>query len=168
LVSGMKCEKVQNLISEYSVGLVEGGPRAEMEAHLAACPACGAEREKLEHVMALVDGLEPKSPPVGLWNGVYNRITSPLPGLEQVSMWQKARDVFSRRATGWSVGFATAVLAAVLLFAHIHNPGVDSTYASEYVQGHAIYAGRELLADQAALQSVAALADREQAGGNQL
>jgi len=152
----MNCQEVQSLISEYSLGLIEGRRKAEMDQHLASCKACARELEKLTQVMALVEGLDAKEPPPGLWNGVYNRISQP----ETSRHYGWARK--------WSIGFATAVLAMILLFAHIHNPGVESTYAAnEYVQGHAVYATQDILADQAALNTVATIAYREQVGGHQ-
>lgn len=162
----MECSRVQSLISEYSVGLVEGRQKSLIEEHLASCPECMAELKKLERVMLLVDGLDLREPPVGLWNGVYNRITAPEAEPERVRTWQQIRDMVRRRTRIWSAGVAAAALAVMMLLTHAHNPGVDSTYAaSEYVQGHAIYASQDVLADQTSLQSVAALADREQAGG---
>lgn len=153
----MECSKVQSLISEYSVGLIGGRQKAEIEAHLAKCPECAAELEKLTKVMRLVDGLDSKEPPVGLWNGVYNRITQPE------NAWKHN---VRRKVAGWSVGFAAAALALIMFFSRAHDTG--NTYAAnEYMQGHAAYASQELFADQAALNSVAAIAYREQVGGRQ-
>ena len=153
----MDCSEAKILISEYSLGMVGGRKRTELDEHLATCKVCAQELEKLNQVILLVEGLDAKEPPPGLWNGVYNRITQP----EKARSWAHWR-------RGWSVGFATAALAAILLFAHIHNPGVESTYAAnEYVQGHAVYAAQDMLADQAALNTVATIAYREQMGGNQ-
>lgn len=152
----MDCEKVQSLISEYSVGMMGGRRKSEIEAHLASCPACAAELDKLQKVLLLVDGLDAKEPPAGLWNGVYNRIINPEP-----RAW---RQKIRRRVAGWSVGFAAAALALMMIFTRSHNTGNTYT-ASEYIQGHAAYASEELLADQAALNSVVAVAYREQVGG---
>lgn len=160
----MNCAEIQSLISEYSLGLIEGRRKAEMDRHLhscEACPACAGELEKLNKVLALVEGLDAKEPPPGLWNGVYNRITEPA------TLRDRVFGSLHRRAKGWSIGFATAALAAILLFAHVHNPGVESTYAAnEYVQGHAVYATQDMLADQVALNTVATIAYREQVGGH--
>ena len=154
----MDCEKVQSLISEHSVGLIGGRRKSEIEAHLASCPACAAELDKLQKVLLLVEGLDAKEPPAGLWNGVYNRITEPI------GVWDRARRTIRRRTAGWSVGFAAAALALIMLFTRTHD--TSSTYvANEYIQGHAAYASQELLADQAALNSVVAVAYREQVGG---
>ena len=153
----MECSKAQSLISDFSVGLVNRRQKAEIEAHLAQCPECAAEFEKLNKVMLLVDGLDSKEPPAGLWNGVHNRITQPE------SAW---RHGIRRRVAGWSVGLAAAVLAIMMFFSRAHD--TRNTYAAnEYMQGHAAYASQELFADQAALNSVAAIAYRDQVGGRQ-
>ena len=153
----MDCQEIQSLISEYSLGMIEGRRKAGVEEHVAGCPECAREMEKLNQVMAMVEGLDAKEPPPGLWNGVYNRITGP----EKVRSWAHWR-------RGWSIGFATAALVLAMLFGHIHHPPVnENTYAAnEYIQGHAMYATQDMLADQAALNSVATIAYREQAGGH--
>jgi len=152
-MSELDCSRVKSLISEYSVGLIGGRRKAEIETHLAECPACAAELEKLNKVMLLVDGLDAEEPPAGLWNGVYNRIAQP----------QTSRSPFRRHLAGWSVGFTTAVLALILLFSRMHTG--DDYSANEYLQGHATYASQELFADQAALNTVAVVAYRQQVGG---
>lgn len=159
----MKCGEIQKLIADYSVGLVGGRTRNEIERHLAGCPACSSELERQEKIMLLVEGLEPVEPPVGLWNGVYNRITR---APERLGLWERIRTGYAGRSVGWSVGFATVALAALILFSHVHAPGPEVTYsASEYIQGHAIYASQEPLADQAALYSVVTMAHRDQIRG---
>jgi len=154
----MDCREVRSLISEYSLGLIEGQRKAEMDQHFASCKACARELEKLNQVMALVEGLDAKEPPPGLWNGVYNRVTRPKTS-KHWAHWRK----------GWSVGFVTAALALLMLFGHVHHPPMsENTHAAnEYIQGHAIYASQDMLADQVALNTVAAMAYREQVGGHQ-
>lgn len=159
----MECIETQNLLPEYSVGLIEGRRGAEIELHLASCPACTAELAKLNNVMLLIDDLDAVEPPAGLWNGVYNRITAPEP---RPSAWDQVRNWMHFRGKGWSVGFVTAALAVMMLTSRTHNPSTGSTYAAdEYIQGHATYASQDLFADQAALDSVAAVAYRDQVGG---
>ncbi len=161
-VKHMDCSEVQNLLSEYSVGLFEGARKAEIERHLSACPECRAELEKLNGVMLLVDDLNEVEPPAGLWNGVYNRITQPEP---RVGTWERIGAWLQGSRRTWSVGVATAALVITMLASHINHPGMEKTYAAdEYIQGHAIYATQDPLADQAALNTVAAVAYREQVG----
>lgn len=158
----MECIEVQNLLSEYSVGLIEGARKAGIEQHLSACPECAGELETLNNVMLLVDGLDAVEPPAGLWNGVFNRITEPEP---HMGIWERIGSWLHGRRRTWSVGLATAALAIAILASHVHHPGVERTYAAEeYIQGHAIYATQDPLADQAALNTVAAVAYRDQVG----
>lgn len=156
----MECDKIKNLISDYSAGLLDGRQKVEVDQHLAACQSCAAELEKLYGVLNLVEDLDVMEPPAGLWNGVYNKINQP----QKKRAWG---NVFHRRAVGWSVGFAVAVLAAVMLLTQIYGPSKDVYAANEYMQGHMVYASQEYLADRAALNSVAAMAYREQVGGNE-
>jgi len=157
----MKCTEVRSLISEFSVGMLEGRRKSDVEAHLASCPDCSIELERTRRVMLLVDNLDEIEPPVGLWNGVYNRITAPV---ERESIWQRLH----RTMKIWSVGVATAVVILALLVGRAHYPVPDRSYApGDYVQGHAVYASQDLLADQAALNSLAAVAYRDSAEGGQ-
>lgn len=158
----MECAKVQNLLSEYSVGLIEGKQQVDIEEHIAACPECAAELEKIRKVMLLVDDLSEKEPPTGLWNGVYNRIAEPQ------EKRRKVGGLFGRRM-GLSAGLAAAALAGIMMLSRVNSPTPVPVYAeSEYVQGHAVYAVHDALADQVALNSVAALADRDQSGDGRL
>jgi anti-sigma factor RsiW len=158
----MECIEVQNLLSEYSVGLIEGSRRAAIEQHLSVCPECRVELQKLNDVMLLVDGLDEVEPPAGLWNGVYNRITEPEP---RMGTWERIGGWLQGQRRTWSVGLATAALAIAILASHVNHPGVEKSFAAqEYIQGHAIYATQDPLADQAALNTVAAVAYRDQVG----
>jgi anti-sigma factor RsiW len=158
----MECIEVQNLLSEYSVGLIEGARKAAVEQHLSACLECSTELEKLNNVMLLVNDLGEVEPPAGLWNGVYNRITEPEP---RMGTWERIGDWLHGQRRTWSVGLATAALAIAILASHVNHPGVEKSFAAqEYIQGHAIYATQDPLADQAALNTVAAVAYRDQVG----
>ena len=41
----MSCERIQDLLSPYLDGDLTPGERADVDAHLDACPDCAAERE---------------------------------------------------------------------------------------------------------------------------
>lgn len=158
----MDCTKIQDCIAEYAVGLITGREKTEVESHLAECPTCQAEFEKEEAVMRMVEQAEPLEPPDGLWNGVYNRIAeTPV----RPSIWEHLWEGRHRRWGRWSLGFATAGLAALVLFHTTTNdvPRPAGIEAQEYVRGHAIYASQEMFADQAALYSQAVMAERAHA-----
>ena len=48
----MECLRVSELITDYSVGLLEGRQLQTVEAHLEKCAACQAELVELNQVMA--------------------------------------------------------------------------------------------------------------------
>ncbi len=50
----MDCEKARERIGKRVDGLLPPGPAAELDAHLAVCPACAAERERTEAVGRLL------------------------------------------------------------------------------------------------------------------
>jgi len=152
----MNCTSVRECIAEYAVGLLSGRAKTEVESHLAECPTCRAEFEKEEGVMRMVEQVEPIEPPAGLWNGVINRISAtPV----HSTIWSRLRQGRYRRTSRWSLGFAAVALTALVLYKPVAPPVVDVA-AQEYVRGHAIYAGQEVLADQAALYSQTVMAER--------
>lgn len=168
--TNMDCNRTKELISDYSVGLVQGTKRTEMEAHLASCPDCSAELQKLERVVALVDNLNLREPPAGLWNGVYNRITATEQKPERTGLFEGLGSVFQRSRSRWSVGLATVMLVGVLIFSRAHGPATSTANftPSEYIQGHIAYSSQDVLSDPVALSSTAALNDREQPDNNTL
>ncbi|HEY3297351.1 MAG TPA: hypothetical protein VGK34_01745 [Armatimonadota bacterium] len=158
----MDCITTKNLISDYSVGLIEGKQKAEMDEHLASCSECKAELVKLDSVMALVEGLSLREPPAGLWNGVYNRITADTP--EHSGFRQRLGRVFHRTTARLTLGIATAALAVALTFTFVHAPvkDVGSVRTSAMVQSHVSYSDDDILLDQVALNGAAAMSDRDQ------
>ena len=163
----MDCTRVQESLSDYSVGLIDGDDKAAVAEHLASCPRCKVEFVRLERVVFLLQGLERAEPTADLWNGVYRRIARRQPG----SLLERLRRKLlpsHRRVVGWSVGLAAAAaVALVVIFLRVPaNTPQDFAFADDgYVQGHVMFASQDYLADQVALQSVAALAARKQSAG---
>jgi anti-sigma factor RsiW len=52
----MNCEMAQRLLSDYDLGLLEGRQRAELEAHLETCAACGEQLARWRNLDSLVLG----------------------------------------------------------------------------------------------------------------
>ena len=154
----MNCCKVRNCMADYGVGLLSGKTRAEVASHLRECADCRGELEKQERVMLLVEDLASLEPPVGLWNGVHNRINAtPV----HPSVWTQLKEGHYRRRARWSAGFATVALTALILYLTSNVPhrpaGIE---AQEYLEGHASYASQDVLADQAALYTSTVVAER--------
>lgn len=155
----MNCEKIQDCMADYAVGLLSGRRRAEVARHIGECPACLAEFEKQERVMRLVGTLDPVEPPAGLWHRVYNEVSrTPV----HPSVWKQLKEGHYRQGSKWSFGFATIALAALIFHALTSvQPPIAGAGAQEYVQGHVMYAGQEVLADQMALNYMAVVSERD-------
>lgn len=154
----MNCCKVRKHIADYAVGLLSGRNRSAVASHLDECAECRAEFEEQARVMLLVESADAIEPPAGLWNGVYNRISAtPV----HPSVWKQLKDGHYRRRARWSMGFATLALTALILrmTADMPHPAAGLE-TQEYVEGHAVYASQEILADQAALHTATIMADR--------
>lgn len=165
----MDCKKVIELIPNYSVDMVEGAMKDEMDNHLLNCVACAAEAEKLNQVMKFVDNLEMVEPPVDLWNGVYAKISSS----RKKTIWDILRMPIPVRPLRWSLGVSVAVLIAIILFSRFQtpvnqpsfsNPTISTRNSDEFTQGHIIYTNTDLFADPASTNSTAALAYRSNQG----
>ncbi|HVP91031.1 MAG TPA: zf-HC2 domain-containing protein [Terriglobales bacterium] len=72
----MKCSKAQRAISEYVDGALDTRRAAELERHVAVCPAC---REVLADFRGMKDaaaGLEAPEPDPAVWRKIEARMTS--------------------------------------------------------------------------------------------
>ena len=155
----MECLRVSELITDYSVGLLEGRQLQAMEAHLDRCAACRAELDELNQVMAAVElhgGLEP---PTNLWVGIQARIEGGLePALEPALAPRRASFWERFRVPRWALGAAAGgVAAAGLAFALLFNPRPPEPTASigngALWRQHALTAAEEPLGDRAAWEA---------------
>lgn len=46
----MKCDKIQEMFTDYWAGALDPGDKAQFESHLAACESCRTELENLNHL----------------------------------------------------------------------------------------------------------------------
>ncbi|MHB9036408.1 MAG: zf-HC2 domain-containing protein [Armatimonadota bacterium] len=152
------CHKIQELLADYRTGVLSSRKVAWLEDHLKQCFNCENELHVLDDVLALVDANTPEcEPPVGLWNGVYNRITSPEPRrsniIDRFGHW------ISKPIRAAGVGVAALALAVSLIIGMGPRDSVVPVRVTsnlEYVQGHALYAGQAQLADRVSYLSVVA------------
>ena len=70
----MRCDRARELLSAALDGELAPAETASLEAHLAACSACAAERERLGAVRAAFRALPPAVPPRDLADAVMARI----------------------------------------------------------------------------------------------
>lgn len=153
-----KCQQVQDLLSDYRTGILSERKSAWVVEHVEECAECANELRVLDEVLALVDANTPEyEPPAGLWNGVYNRITSPEP--ERRSLLDGFRQWIAKPVRAAGVGIAVLALAIGLTMStgprDVNTPTQMASNA-EYVQGHALYAGQAPLADRASYLTVVA------------
>ncbi len=98
-MSGVTCGEVQASAAEFVLGLGDGAERAEVAAHLAACPTC---RRHLEGLTAAADALllagPVVEPPAGFEERVSQAIAVPVLGRP-------------RRGSRWALAAAALVLA---------------------------------------------------------
>jgi hypothetical protein len=71
-------------LSEYLDGEIPPDQRAELEAHLRHCVACGAVLADLKRIVTRAQGLEDRAPERDLWPGVAARIGAAAPGSRSV------------------------------------------------------------------------------------
>jgi hypothetical protein len=70
----MECPRVRDLLADYSVEMLEARQQRQVDAHLDGCADCREELRILNAVVVLVEEHGALNPPVGLFNGVRNRI----------------------------------------------------------------------------------------------
>lgn len=100
------CDRYQPMISGYLDKELDEESRRKLERHMAECPKCKADYEKMARIVAAADRLRIEIPPDEVWDsfilGAYNRI---------------------ERKTGW-VAFiiGVAVLAVLGVFLFVVEP----------------------------------------------
>lgn len=152
----VECAKTRKALAGHSAGSLNWLARRRVTRHLAMCGECSAELGRLDAVMKLVESLGEREPPPGLWNGVYNRVSS---GERSAS-----RRTSARLVRGLALGAAALLLVLALAFGRLKvnrplQPADD--VVSEYVRGHAAASAGNLFADRFSLNAVSALAGPE-------
>jgi len=145
------------MLADYRTDALSPAKRRWVESHLAECSECACELRALDDVLALVDENTPlQDPPAGLWNGVANRIASPETRRSSIGHW------LTRPLRLAGVGAAALALILGIMFGGVRHDSVVPVRiasSSEYVQGHALYAGQAPLADRAGYLSLVASSD---------
>jgi len=165
----MNCSRIRDLLPDYAVELLDGRTHAVVERHLEGCADCRAELRVQDDVMSLVKQYGVRQPPVGLFNGVRNRIEADGPR-ERPAWWSW---LYSRPARALAMGTALASLALALflpanqgtapLSPPIHptagdGAAITSTALADSIRQHAISAGEGPVTDRVAWYAMAELA----------
>lgn len=168
----MECSRVRNLLADYSVDLLDRRAAEAVKVHLTSCADCAEELRILEGVVVLVEQHGTRQPPVGLFNGVRNRIESGQVVQERAPWWAW---LFSAPMKGAAMGAATAALAIAVLLPStktgvpvipIHNEGIPgrsvaSSPLASSIRQHAMSAGQGPLTDRVAWEAMAQLASQD-------
>ena len=163
----MECREIEQLLPDYSVGLLKPRQGEAITAHLGQCPRCAREWQALQDVMGLVERFGALEPPPGLWNGVYNRIMADEPAPARVFAWPRLW-AHPRRVVATAVA-AVTVAGGVWFTTHLGGfPTVTPDQADMELVGavreHAFASSDGIFADRAGLESTAVLASYEMAG----
>jgi hypothetical protein len=150
--------------------MLDGRAHAEVRHHLDVCEECRRELRVLDGVMALVEEQGFRQPPVGLFNGVRNRIESGDVVRERAPWWSW---MFTAPARAAAMGMAVAAVALALFLPagpgqnippmlNVHGgDGIVGNVASNTLAGsirqHALSAGEGSLTDRVAWEAVAQL-----------
>lgn len=137
------------LLADYSVENLSKSDMKQVEIHLAVCSDCRAELSRIEKIMSAVESLQPIEPPVGLWNGVYNRINDE----SQVQVSPKQSWLDFLRAKRAVTAVAATVIAGALFFSLNINrteyiEKTPDAASMGYIQRHVSMAAFDPLADK--------------------
>jgi hypothetical protein len=170
----MLCSQVRDKLPDFSVQMLHGKEQHEVETHLAGCADCRAELHALENTMVLVEQYGFHQPPVGLFNGVRNRIESGAVVRERAPWWWVLLGSTPARAA--AMGIAAAAVAVGVIWPvgpanvpviPIHGePGMSVSARGplgESIRRHALSAGQGPLTDRVAWEAMAQLVTQEDA-----
>jgi hypothetical protein len=116
------CDETREVTTELALGIATGEERARALDHVAGCPACRRELERLAAIADEMLVLAPESePPPGFEARVLRAMTAP----------PRTRRWLPRRLAFPAVGLAGAALASVVLLLSFNS---DRQLASEYRQ----------------------------------
>jgi hypothetical protein len=105
----VRCSQIDELLSEYVDGALDGSTREEMERHLAGCPRCGAELAELNLYRQAMRNVHAVQPPADFLAGIHRRI-------EAESAWRRFfNKVFVPMRIKLPLEFAGILATAVLL-----------------------------------------------------
>jgi anti-sigma factor RsiW len=168
----MNCSQIRDSLPDYSVGILDSRSRAAVERHLEICADCRAELQAQDQVMDLVEQYGFRQPPVGLFNGVRNRIEAGDGKRARPAWWAW---LYSGPARALAMGTALGALALALLAPttpgttvtpgglpiHPEGNGVTTTALISSIRQHAMAAGEGPLTDRVAWEAMAQLATQE-------
>jgi predicted anti-sigma-YlaC factor YlaD len=115
----MTCERIEELLSAYLEGELAGAERAEVAAHLAACPECAGLVELMKETVGAMAGFPEAEPSPEMMAGLY---AIPAAKREKKRLFRPVFDVLTRPALQ-PVYAAFTVLFIALSFVLFHPEG---------------------------------------------
>jgi hypothetical protein len=130
---GMKCDRAQELFSDYFEGNLERPMAFTLEHHLSECPACERDFQKFSDAWAMLDAIPEVEVPLGFRASVMERIEA-----QEAARKQKAWSIDLSKVFGAGVKLRpVAALAAVALFAVmlVQHPQTSSIDTGKAIPG---------------------------------
>jgi hypothetical protein len=93
----MNCEKTREKFADYLVGDVDEKSLAEVQTHLAACPACRGELESLNAIWTKLGVLHQEQPSSALRQRFYAMLEAYKEGMEK----ERTRASFGQAVSRW-------------------------------------------------------------------
>ena len=169
----MDCNRIRDLLPDYSVEMLDGRTHRTVKAHLDACGECREELRVMDSVMSLVEIHGAVQPPAGLFNGVRNRIEAGDFVRERPAWWA----IFlTTPARVGAMGLAMGAVAVGLLMPtgpdqtvksrplpiHTESYGqVASSDLASSIRQHAMSAAEGPLTDRVAWEAMAQLVTQD-------
>lgn len=114
----MNCVELERLLSEHAEGALDDVRKAEVERHLAACPACAAEARDAAAAVALLKRAERVEPPPELVTRIVFQLTAAMAQRPaRKPSWLSSLGVFLEPVLQprFSMGMAMTILSFSLL-----------------------------------------------------
>jgi len=109
----MKCEKIQKMLPDYSVGALSAKKRELIRSHIKNCPKCMERLEHLNKIALLMDNIPQEEAPSYLWANIKEKITS----YEEESFWQKSfKWLWKKRIPALISSFSVLLIMASFYF----------------------------------------------------
>lgn len=166
----MDCTRIRDLLADYSVRNLDARSHRQVEAHLPVCAECREELRVMDAVVSLVEAHGALQPPVGLFNGVRNRIEAGDFVRERPAWWAVFLTKPARAAAmGMAMG-AVVIGLVVPTGPSVRQPGrlemhvapvgqiAASGELANSIRQHAMSASEGPLADRVAWEAMAQIA----------
>jgi hypothetical protein len=163
----MNCNRVRDLLPDYSMDMLDGRERQDVQSHLTGCEDCRTELRAQDAVIALIEEHGARQPPPGLFNGVRNAIESGVVVREKAPWWAW---IYTGPARAGAMSLALGALALGIFLPvgspvstqslplHIHEgPAITTTALASSIRQHAMSAAEGPLADRVAWEAMAQL-----------